>query len=456
MDDVPEERRHLHEVRVLDVEAEPNYAGMSEGIAEGHGSPGNQAESSPPQDGGDSASGRQPTQASTSDLAGLGEQVVPAERSASVERRTEDVSQVQRSLNFMTGLLTTLTDRMVRVEQWQSAAGSTAGGAMFSTGGSSAMTPVTPHVSGLGRTDMDRLNQQLSQLHVGNAGEERPTDSRPLATMDKMMRGTFSSDSSETAARRAQEVPRAVPGVLLNDPMDVDAAGPQGGGSAGSLDAAEVKQTVESVMRSQAQHGDRGDPGTHLAGMKMTSSMSSTQRMTEPPGMSSPQRMNELSSMPSPQRMTEPPGISSPQRMNESSSISWPQRISEPPGMSPSLSMPPPQRSMELSGMTWSSAANPQSMSQCLRAWSHGIRGRCRAFQGTQDRRLPCRGRAQRCVESQAGALRYQWASKELEVRLRPGLDMGLREGMMLWRAASLGDMWDRVDWVCLRGPLCL
>eukprot|EP00439_Symbiodinium_sp_Y106_P042663 s3760_g5.t1 len=233
-----EDRRHLQEVRLQEVTLEPDYAEKSAEQVEGHGSHGSQAGSLLPREGVEPAAGGQPSHADFADAAPRDEQAA-GPRSMSAERRSEDVSQVQRSLNFMTGLLT--------MEQWQSATGSTAGGGVGSVGESSAMTPVTPHPGTLGWADVDRLNQQLANLGMG---EERSRPDleimTPLASTARIMEGTFSSDSSETARKRAEEAQRGVPGALLGplaladrpfylegDPMAVDQtgdAGPSGNG----------------------------------------------------------------------------------------------------------------------------------------------------------------------------------------------------------------------------------
>ncbi|OLQ15613.1 Copia protein [Symbiodinium microadriaticum] len=268
VDQESEDRRHLQEVRVQEAVLEPDYAEVSGGTMEGHGSQGSHAESLRPLDGADSASGRQPARTSAPDVTFREEPAAGQERSLSAERRNEDVGQVQRSLNFMTGLLTSLTERMSRVEQWQSATGSTAGGAA-----STAMTPVTPSTGMLGWADVDRLNQQLSELQVrADEGGGHFEMNRPLASTARIFQGTFSSDSSETARRRASDGPRGIPGTLLGplaladrpfilegDPMQVDHVG-----DPAAVDAT-LEQTVESVMKAQAStdgvHGQTDEIG---------------------------------------------------------------------------------------------------------------------------------------------------------------------------------------------------
>ena len=350
--EVPEERRHLQEVRVQEETAEPAYAEASGEMIEGHGSQGSHVESLRPPDGVDSTAGGQPPQTSSSDIpradAAAGVQAVSA------ERRTEDVSQVQRSLNFMTGLLTSLTDRVGRIEQWRSATGSTAGGGAASGGVSSAMTPVTPHAGMLGWADVDRLNQQLSSLHVGEGSERADPGmaERPLASTAKILEGTFSSDSSETARKRAEEAQRAIPGALLGplaladrpfylegDPMVVDQAGSLEPMVPESL----VEQTVDAVMRSQAL--DEGQ------GASLLPRTTESQSMSSPPGMSGPLGASSLPRTAESQSMSSPPGMSSSMSM-------WPcvgmSEATRPATMSSTamssgapVSTPPPQRVMD-------------------------------------------------------------------------------------------------------------
>ena len=127
VDQGPEGRRHLQEVRIQETVLEPDYAERSGETIGGHGSQGSHAGSLHPMEGVDPASGGQPSQTFVPDNQMSEGAAAGQERAVSAERRFEDVGQVQRSLNFMTGLLTSLTERMSRVEQWQSATGSTAG-----------------------------------------------------------------------------------------------------------------------------------------------------------------------------------------------------------------------------------------------------------------------------------------------------------------------------------------
>ena len=229
-----EERRHLQEVRIDEQLQDPQYeVGQREvvsveGAVAEHGSQGNQVESSATQL--DSTSDGQPALISSREQPrllvredhGAGQEDPAMVRARSMERREEDVGQISRSLNFMTGLLSTLVGRVDRMEQWQSASGSVRDHAPMSTEeGSlptpSAMTPATARSGApglLGLDEVDRLQQQLSQVSMGQHGQESGFQ-RPLASLEKVMAGTFSSDDSETARRRAAEGERGVPGRLF-------------------------------------------------------------------------------------------------------------------------------------------------------------------------------------------------------------------------------------------------
>ena len=278
----------------------------------------------------------------------------------------------------MTGLLTSLTDRVGRMEQWQSATGSTAGGGAASVGASSAMTPMTPQAQQSGWADVDQLNQQLLSLRMGDGSEgaDPRMMMRPLTSTARILEGTFSSDSSETARRRAEEAQRGVPGALLGplaladrpfflegDPMAVVQERGDGTQAVGAV----VDQTVEAIMRSHAQDGL--EPSClGIAGPQNTSSLPRTtesQSMSSPPGITGPQ---STSSLP---RTAESQSMSSPPRMSEPSGI-WPcSGMSEPQQSTAvsSLSMPPLQRVMESSGMPRPlTSMEPQNTESCLRS----------------------------------------------------------------------------------------
>ena len=248
---------------------------------------------------------------------------------------------------------------------------------------------------------------------------------RPLTSTSKIFQGTFSSDSSETARRRAAEGPRGVPGSLLGplaltdqpfslegDPMQVDHVGGQV--TAGFT----MEQTVESVMKAQAL--------ADIHGHEERSSMPSLPRTTEPSGMPSLPRAMEPSSMPSLPRTTEPssmpslprtteppsmsslPGTTEPSSMpslprtSELSGMCAPPGIPEPYSTSPSiptmssLSMTPPQRTMQSMAMSRPrTAAEPQSTVQNEGVMGFPNTGSClggAGFGGTEwsSIQLPC------------------------------------------------------------------
>ena len=102
-------------------------------------------------------------------------------------------SYVARSLDAMNNVLASLLGRMASLEQ------------------RSSNRSGTPTSDGL----ESRLNQMsLSAEPVRNV-LERPGLDRPLASLDKVMAGTFSSDDSSTARKRAAEATRAIPGGLM-------------------------------------------------------------------------------------------------------------------------------------------------------------------------------------------------------------------------------------------------
>ncbi|CAE7354912.1 GIP [Symbiodinium sp. CCMP2592] len=229
------------EVRVDEAVLEPAYDGRpGTGLqGEAHGSHGSQGgtvsrdgELVPPSGGQrpvlevPEPSGAGDPHARNEDATGVVEDVRNRpSRTSSVERRTEDVSTISRSLNYMTGLLSTLVSRMDRVEQWQSASGSLPGQQAHSVDGDTgtpvATTPATAtsgRPGGMGWVDSERLSRHLAQLSVGEGGSEMPSamlSMRPLSSTARILEGTFSSDSSTTAMRRAEEARRGVPGALL-------------------------------------------------------------------------------------------------------------------------------------------------------------------------------------------------------------------------------------------------
>eukprot|EP00439_Symbiodinium_sp_Y106_P004003 s1844_g1.t1 len=242
-----EDRRHLQEVRVDDQLREPCYEDgelgvvAAEGPSEEHGSHGSYVESPALQR--DSTSGGQlPVLAPSAEQPGSGrngghgteEVSATSLRATSKERHDADVGQISRSLTFMTGLLSSLVGRVDRMEQWQSASGSVQGPLPMSTGeGSqatpSAMTPATaPSGPGgqLSLEEVDRLQRQLNQVSLGRreeAGSGHSVEAgRPLASMQKIMAGTFSSDDSETARNRMAEATRGIPGSNSRDSWESD------------------------------------------------------------------------------------------------------------------------------------------------------------------------------------------------------------------------------------------
>ena len=322
-----EDRRHLQEVRVDEQQQDPLYGAVSlEGPAAEHGSHGNHVESSALQQ--DSTSDGQPALASSREQQeqdsgaghGAGGDGPATARARSMERREEDVGQISRSLNFMTGLLSTLVGRVDRMEQWQSVNGSVGGRAPMSTEEGSqptptAMTPATAWSTHRGLLDADEvelLQQQLSQVSVGQGGPE-PEFQRPLASLEKVMAGTFSSDGSETARRRAAEGGRGVPGRLLGPLADsnlpVQLHGNPGTTTTSAMEPSRMsslQQALESQRMSLLQQA-MGSPG-----------MSSLQQATGLQSMSSLQQAMEFPGMSSLQQAMESPGMSSLQQAMES------------------------------------------------------------------------------------------------------------------------------------------
>ena len=217
-EDRGEEGEQHREVRVDENVVEPRYDQVFTAVAEeslgtAHGSHGSQGgaiaveQSAPPSD------RQRPMPMTLDDGVGQGtEQGVRDGPQETMDRRSEDVSQVARSLAYMTSLVTTLVGRMERVEQAQT---SSSGRRTAATTSARMETPMggTPEAGSLGWVDLRRLDAQLSQMNLG--GEDRGTvGERPLATMDSIMAGTFSSDDSETAKRRLEQG-RGIPGSLL-------------------------------------------------------------------------------------------------------------------------------------------------------------------------------------------------------------------------------------------------
>ncbi|CAE7361051.1 unnamed protein product [Symbiodinium pilosum] len=100
-------------------------------------------------------------------------------------------SYIARSLDAMGTVLSSLLGRMASLEQQRSSG-----------------TPTS-----------DGLEGQLQQMSLSaerRFREGRPlTRERPLASMERIMAGTFSSDSSETARLRAEEAKRVIPGGIM-------------------------------------------------------------------------------------------------------------------------------------------------------------------------------------------------------------------------------------------------
>ncbi|CAE7766553.1 unnamed protein product, partial [Symbiodinium necroappetens] len=215
--EVPEEARHRQEVKIDETMDEPCYETPVSQIAqqdEGqHGSQGSHVDQA--RSAGSTAGGQRPvpveldvTSLQTAAEGGRAERA----RQVSPEQRKEDVSQISRSLQYMTGLLTNLVTRVDRVEQRQSTSGSVA---PQSTDEGSQLTPsvATPGVHP-SWDEVDRLGGQVSALALGSGvplgGMEPPPgmEWRPLAPVSRMLEGTFSSDSSTTARRRMEEALR--------------------------------------------------------------------------------------------------------------------------------------------------------------------------------------------------------------------------------------------------------
>ena len=373
--EVPEEVRHRLEVKVDETVDDPCYGTPVSQIAQqeevSHGSQGSHVDPSVPTVG-STAGGQRPvpteldvTSLQTALESGRGERV----RQVSPEQRKEDVSQISRSLQYMTGLLTNLVTRVDRVEQRQSTSGSAA---PQSTDEGSQMTPsaATPalHPSW---DEVDRLGGQMSALTFGGsgpslgAGPPPGMEWRPLAPMSRMMEGTFSSDSSGTARRRMEEALRGVPGALLgplagvNIPLALD----------GLPIGEDWRQPMEVDGVPLREHGT-----SELSSMSRPqqalelSSMSRPQQASELSSMSRPQQASELSSMSRPQQALELPSMSRPQQALELSSMSRPQQASE------LSSMPRSQQASELPSMSGpqSAAMLPSTQESSSRSMPRG------------------------------------------------------------------------------------
>ncbi|CAE7207582.1 unnamed protein product [Symbiodinium sp. CCMP2456] len=131
------EDSRLMEARVDDEVREPGYGaeeelgqqGEAHGSHRSHGGTQASLEPAVPPSG-----GQRPVPVALSEVPEAGPFSMREERSGSVERRSEEVSQVARSLAFMTNLVTTLVGRMDRVEQSQSRGGSTGTGKILMEG----------------------------------------------------------------------------------------------------------------------------------------------------------------------------------------------------------------------------------------------------------------------------------------------------------------------------------
>ena len=221
------------EARVDDEVREPDYGfnGAAEHSDAAHGSHGNhEGILNPVLESGVPSSGRQRPvpdalddgvvrgQFATGELVEAQLQATNATRPNSRERRSEDVGQVARSLAYMTSLVTTLAGRMERVEQAQSRTASSAGRRTTTSTSARMETPMggTPEAGTVGWFDMQRLGERVAHMMIEPQAPAMPE--RPLASLDAIFAGTFSSDDSETARMRANQAERqlrGVPGALL-------------------------------------------------------------------------------------------------------------------------------------------------------------------------------------------------------------------------------------------------
>ena len=342
-EDTVEEGEQHQEVRVDEDVMEPLYdqvftAAAEESSGTAHGSHGSQGgaiameQSAPPSD-------RQRTMPMTlDDSAGQG--LEPSARDGvqeAMDRRSEDVSQVARSLAYMTSLVTTLVGRMDRVEQAQSSSGRRTA----ATTSARMETPMggTPEGGSLGWVDLRRLDAQLSQMSITGGDADR-TGERPLATMDSIMAGTFSSDDSETAKRRLDQG-RGVPGSLLG-PL----AAPLNPIVLSGIPGEEVDETAQRALQDRVAEA--------LAAERVRLAQEALKNPVQPPGL-----ILE-STVPAMQSLSAPPG----------SALSAMQSLSAPQGSGQSAmqSLSAPQGSgqaamQSLSAPQGSSQAAMQSLS---------------------------------------------------------------------------------------------
>ena len=215
-------------------------------------------------------------------------------------------SYIARSLDAMGNVLSSLLGRMASLEQRSS---------------NRSSTPTSDGLEG-------RLQQMSLDANPTFARGPFMGD-RPLASLEKIMAGTFSSDSSETARRRADEASRVVPGTIMRPqgpPLQQDMgerwmSGAQSGmpqtSPAAGLSCEEGMQTLppippsslgyylspeEQVKARLQQHGgQRQDDGTLCLNPAMEASLSmgpciSMTRPGFPPSGSCPNMPSHLSS----------------------------------------------------------------------------------------------------------------------------------------------------------------
>ena len=395
--EVSEEVRHRLEVRIDEAVEEPSYDTPGSQKAQQdeaqHGSQGSQVGPADAPSGPTSGGQRPvPVELDVNSQAAVAESAdMPLDRGRQVspEQRREDVGQISRSLQYMTGLLTSLVTRVDRVEQRQSVSGSMA---PQSTDEGSQPTPSAATPQGqLSWSEMDRLGGRMTALALHDASGERDLEHppgfawRPLAPMSRMLEGTFSSDSSGTARRRLEEAQRGVPGALLgplaavNVPLALDGL-PIGEEWSGPMEAerwprsAQQASELSSMSRpqqaSELSSMSRPQQASELSSMSRPqqaselSSMSRPQQASELFRMSRPQQASELSSMSRPQQACELSSMSRPQQASELSSMSRPQQASELPSMS---------RSQQASGLSSMTRPIPTSESHSTARVPQGV-----------------------------------------------------------------------------------